>query len=58
MPHSRPSSPSPGGIGGNLVDWGFAQRELLQNAGYDIRKEIEEKERQFELKEKLFETRL
>jgi kinesin family protein 1 len=54
---SRPSSPSFGG-GGLLVDWGYAQDELFQNTGYDIRKEIEEKERQFELKEKLFETRI
>lgn len=56
---SRPSSPNlgGGGAGMGLLDWGFAQRELLQNTGYDIGKEIEEKERQFEIKEKLFETR-
>lgn len=55
---SRPSSPALSiGGGGLVVDWVFAQHELLQNTGYDIGKEIEEKERQFEIKEKLFETR-
>ena len=57
---SRPSSPSllpsPGGPLG--VDWVFAKHELLQKTGYDIGKEIEEKEKQFEIKEKIFETRL
>ena len=51
-----PLSPSPPPASG-LEDWSFAQKELLQKAGYDIRKEFEEKEREFEKKEKQFTTR-
>ena len=29
--------------GVDVVDWSFAQAELLQKTGYDIRKEFEEK---------------
>ena len=53
---SLPLSPSPP-PGSGLEDWSFAQKELLQKAGYDIRKEFEEKEREFEMKEKQFTTR-
>ena len=53
---SLPLAPSPPPSSG-LEDWSFAQKELLQKAGYDIRKEFEEKEREFEKKEKQFETR-
>ncbi|XP_019856044.1 PREDICTED: kinesin-like protein unc-104 [Amphimedon queenslandica] len=57
LPSSRPASP--GLLGGPLgVDWGFAKHELLQKTGYDIGKEIEEKEKQFEEKEKKFEEKI
>lgn len=59
----RSSSPTPGqhsstSIGGAVVvDWSYAQRELLQQTGYDITKELEEKEKKFVEKEREFETR-
>lgn len=53
---SRSSSPTLMG-GGRQADWMFAQRELLMNTGYDISIKIEEKEKEFEIKEKLFEMR-
>ena len=45
------------GGGGRLADWTFAQNELLVNTGYDISKKIEEKEKEFEIKEKIFEMK-
>lgn len=50
-----PISNAPSSSG--LMDWSFAQKELLQNAGFDITKEIEERTKEFEIKEKQFETR-
>ena len=58
VPSPSPSlSPSSASSSAGMVDWSFAQKELLQKAGYDIRKEFEEKEREFEEKEKQFATR-
>ena len=39
------------------MDWSYAQRELLQKTGYDITKELEEKEKKFEEKEQEFKMR-
>ena len=39
------------------MDWSYAQSELLQKTGYDITKELEEKEKKFEKKEQEFKMR-